>query len=307
MLRSTLTLSLLASLAVAFLAISHSPPAEAAARTVSAKTLLAKLEVAPERARYSYDRKKFDHWTIRRGQCDTRETVLAQESKTRVRHGRGCSVIGGRWYDEYTGKSSTVPSRLDVSHRVAMAEAWRSGASNWSADRRRGFANDVGYKHSLLAVGSRVNRAKGDRDPARWLPSRGTCKYVARWVAVKYRWNLKVDAREKSAIEVRLESCGAANTRVSVPTKGKPEKKRIVRARPGNSGSGGSQSAGAGHVRGGVSPASRWNCPAGYPIKGNQSGIYHVPGGAYYSRTTPERCFATEGDAQRAGYRRSMR
>ncbi|MDP9372908.1 MAG: hypothetical protein M3Q65_10765 [Chloroflexota bacterium] len=53
-------------------------------------------------------------------------------------------------------------------------------------------------------------------------------------------------------------------------------------------------------------------CPAGYPIKGNlttSSGdaIYHVPGGAFYDRTIPEECFATEADARAAGYRRSQR
>lgn len=52
-----------------------------------------------------------------------------------------------------------------------------------------------------------------------------------------------------------------------------------------------------------------YSCPAGYPIKGNHSSsgewIYHVPGGAYYDRTKPEECFATERDARAAGYRAS--
>ncbi len=51
-----------------------------------------------------------------------------------------------------------------------------------------------------------------------------------------------------------------------------------------------------------------YDCPAGYPIKGNaDSGIYHVPGGQYYSRTKPEDCFSTEAAAQAAGYRASKR
>jgi len=51
-----------------------------------------------------------------------------------------------------------------------------------------------------------------------------------------------------------------------------------------------------------------WDCPAAYPIKGNASSmIYHVPGGAYYSRTKPEQCFATESAARAEGYRRSKR
>lgn len=50
-------------------------------------------------------------------------------------------------------------------------------------------------------------------------------------------------------------------------------------------------------------------CPSSHPIKGNNSSsgefIYHVPGGSFYERTHPEVCFATEDEAQAAGYRAS--
>jgi hypothetical protein len=44
-------------------------------------------------------------------------------------------------------------------------------------------------------------------------------------------------------------------------------------------------------------------------IKANEtSGIYHVPGGALYARTTSKvRCFDTEAEAQAAGFRKSIR
>jgi hypothetical protein len=45
-------------------------------------------------------------------------------------------------------------------------------------------------------------------------------------------------------------------------------------------------------------------CPSGYPIKGNSnSRIYHVPGGRFYERTVPERCYASATDAEADGYR----
>lgn len=45
-------------------------------------------------------------------------------------------------------------------------------------------------------------------------------------------------------------------------------------------------------------------CPDGYPIKANdKSGIYHVPGGRFYDRTVPERCYADTEDAEADGYR----
>jgi hypothetical protein len=43
------------------------------------------------------------------------------------------------------------------------------------------------------------------------------------------------------------------------------------------------------------------------PIKGGNSGIYHLPGGAFYERTTnPVTCFATPEDAIEAGFRQSQ-
>ena len=57
--------------------------------------------------------------------------------------------------------------------------------------------------------------------------------------------------------------------------------------------------------------AERWRepingeCPDGYPIKVAKSGIYHVPGGRSYERTTAERCYMSTDDAEAAGYRRA--
>ena len=49
-------------------------------------------------------------------------------------------------------------------------------------------------------------------------------------------------------------------------------------------------------------------CPATHPIKGNaQSGIFHVPGGMSYDRTVPERCYASEADAEADGFRKAKR
>src|SRR5215204_6162374 len=55
-------------------------------------------------------------------------------------------------------------------------------------------------------------------------------------------------------------------------------------------------------------PLAGGDCPSEAPIKGNaSSGIYHVPGGQFYDTTNAEECFATESDAQDAGYRASRR
>ena len=47
-------------------------------------------------------------------------------------------------------------------------------------------------------------------------------------------------------------------------------------------------------------------CPDGYPVKVNtRSGIAHEPGGRFYDRTVPDRCYATAADAEADGYRRA--
>ena len=49
-------------------------------------------------------------------------------------------------------------------------------------------------------------------------------------------------------------------------------------------------------------------CPVTHPVKGNAgSGIFHVPGGMSYDRTIPERCYATEADAEADGFRKAKR
>jgi hypothetical protein len=66
-------------------------------------------------------------------------------------------------------------------------------------------------------------------------------------------------------------------------------------------------------ARPGVSPQDAWTCPLSHPIKGNfttYSGercIHHLPGGQFYGKTKPERCYAMEADAVKDGCRRSKR
>jgi hypothetical protein len=53
-------------------------------------------------------------------------------------------------------------------------------------------------------------------------------------------------------------------------------------------------------------PNADGTCPASHPIKAKlSSGIYHVPGGANYERTKPDRCYADESAAASDGLRRS--
>lgn len=55
-----------------------------------------------------------------------------------------------------------------------------------------------------------------------------------------------------------------------------------------------------------VLPNDDGSTPDTHPIKVNgRSGIFHLPGGRFYSRTTPERCYATPEEAEADGYRQA--
>ena len=50
------------------------------------------------------------------------------------------------------------------------------------------------------------------------------------------------------------------------------------------------------------------SCPSGYPVKAKLSSkIFHVPGGANYERTNPDRCYRDEAAAQADGLRKAAR
>jgi hypothetical protein len=80
------------------------------------------------------------------------------------KQGDDCALTGGEWLSYYDGKTVTDPSRLDIDHMVPLAEAWDSGAAEWTAERREAYANDLGAEHSLVAVTAKSNRSKGDKD-----------------------------------------------------------------------------------------------------------------------------------------------
>lgn len=180
--------------------------------------VLNSLPVSPEQAA-GYDRDLFRHWSDPDGNgCDTRDDVLIDERITGAVI--GCAVIGGAWSSTYDGFRTSDPGAFDIDHVVPLKEAWDSGAWRWNASTRERFANDLDYPGALIAVSASSNRSKSDRDPAEWLPERGLCLYAKTWIAVKFRWRLAVDSREKSELTRILRGCS--------PTMRVPSVARII-------------------------------------------------------------------------------
>jgi hypothetical protein len=97
---------------------------------------------------------------------------------------------------------------VDIDHVVALAEAWRSGAAEWTTDRREEFANDLDNSQ-LMAASASSNRSKGDQDPADWQPEVDSfhCTYARMWIGSKHAWELSVDTDEVTALETMLDTC----------------------------------------------------------------------------------------------------
>lgn len=175
-----------------------------------AVVLLDAIPVRAERPR-GYEREDWPHWRDADHDCrNARQEVLAEESLERVRwSANGCRVTGGLWRGAYTGEVVGDPGELDVDHLVPLAEAYRSGGYGWDRERRAAYANDLGDGRTLIAVGLAANRSKGGQGPEAWLPPQAgyRCRYAADWVAVKARWGLSVDERERVALGHLLESC----------------------------------------------------------------------------------------------------
>lgn len=204
--RKLVLASLTAVITTLVVGVGPAPEAAAAGESYSAPLVTAvnDLPVAAE-VRTGYSRDKFRHWVDADGDgCSTRYEVLDVESETSVT----CSnLAGGRWFSYYDRVSWTDPSRIDIDHMVALAEAWDSGARNWTTAQREAYANDLGDYRSLVGVTDSVNQSKGDQDIAEWLPTYDRCRYLREFVAVKIRWRLTVNSGEKTAMQDLAAGC----------------------------------------------------------------------------------------------------
>ncbi|MFJ5588552.1 HNH endonuclease family protein [Streptomyces noursei] len=178
------------------------PPSAAVARAE-----LATLHVAAPHSMNGYSRAKFPHWIKQHGECDTREVVLARDGED-VKQDEKCRAISGTWFSEYDAKVFHVSGQLDIDHVVPLANAWRSGADEWTTPERRTFANDLVHSQ-LIAVSASSNRQKGDQSPDQWAPPRHAywCTYARAWTDVKHLYHLNITEPEKAKLSAMLDTC----------------------------------------------------------------------------------------------------
>jgi hypothetical protein len=187
------------------------PDAAPTAPIGTARRALAALAVKGRAPKTGYSRERFGHgWSSVNG-CDTRDRMLRRDLIRRTfAAGDTCAVQRGQLNDPYTAAAITFvrggASDIEIDHVVALGDAWQKSAQQWSRGRRVQFANDP---LNLLSVDGSTNRQKGDGDAATWLPPNKSfrCRYVARQVAVKRKYDAWVTRAEHDAIARVLATC----------------------------------------------------------------------------------------------------
>lgn len=160
----------------------------------------------------SYDRSKFgEGWAQVQG-CDVRNLILRQSLKNVRLYEDGCLVLSGVLEeDPYTGKrieftrGQDTSDDIQIDHIVALSNSWVTGAQQMTGTERIQFANDP---LNLLAVDGPANQEKSNSDASEWLPRKEfRCRYIARQIAVKLKYDLWITQPEQSAMNRTLNSC----------------------------------------------------------------------------------------------------
>lgn len=173
---------------------------------------LGQLAVAERTNGSDYQRSAFsDDWAERNG-CDMRNRVLQRDLVDTVLAEDNCTVLSGTLtrgpysqeeirFERGIGSSNAI----HIEHIVAVSDAWQKGAQKLSTEKRQQFYNDP---LNLIAVDGPTNIQKGSQDAAGWLPDAAyRCRYIARQIAVKQRYNLWLSPAEHRAMSRQLQKC----------------------------------------------------------------------------------------------------
>lgn len=150
---------------------------------------------------------------------NTRAEVLIRDatdaSKITFSPGNPCQVTKGDWLDPYTGDRFKLAKAVQIDHVVPLKNAYRSGAHQWTKERRCHYSNFLLDPVHLLTVSGRENMSKGDSGPNSYLPPNDAyvCSYLRNWMQIKAVWSLGFTDVEANAVHGALTAyrCDASH------------------------------------------------------------------------------------------------
>lgn len=180
-----------------------------------ASYVLTQLPVQSPADGSTYERTEqfYSSWPSIEG-CSLRQRIIKRDFAGATLDTDNCTVIAGLYTDPYSGEElefhekSAISRGVQIDHVVALSNAWQTGAQNLSDDERYDLATDP---LNLIAAGAEANQDKSDGDASEWLPPNRAfrCEYVARQIAVKYKYHLWVTEPEYAAMITVLTDCPA--------------------------------------------------------------------------------------------------
>ncbi|KLU81117.1 hypothetical protein MAPG_00212 [Magnaporthiopsis poae ATCC 64411] len=178
--------------------------------STEAKSVLAQLKVSPGGSTYGYSLAQFGSVQMRTDKCDTEEIVRWRDASANAQVDDKCSLVMGTWTSPWDGVTwpSSQADKISVERLITPLNAWISGASAWTAEKRQLFLNDL-ERPELWAVTKTLGTTRGDKTPEAWKPPLSTarCNYAVAWVDVKGYWGLSVTQAEKTALLSMLNVC----------------------------------------------------------------------------------------------------
>lgn len=158
-----------------------------------------------------YKRSDWPHWKDMDNDCqNARMEALIRDSLKPVKFKsfwKKCKVVSGEWLCPYTGETYYKASDIDIDHMIPLANAHRSGAENWSREKKKIFANDP---ENLFSVEDNANQSKGDKGPEEWKPPLKSYwqEYARQWIYIKEKYDLKYAPGELEALGEMLKETG---------------------------------------------------------------------------------------------------
>lgn len=150
-----------------------------------------------------YVRSDWEHWTDKDKDCqNTRQEILIERSLFKVKlNKKGCTVSQGKWMDYYHPEEHFLARNVDIDHLIPLKHAHDSGASHWSKEEKKLFANDL---ENLVITNRSYNRMKGAKTIAEWLPINKdrACRYIKDWIHIKKKYNLRLEEAEWKTIQL---------------------------------------------------------------------------------------------------------
>ena len=164
------------------------------------------LIISPSYAKYSRAEWQYGKDTKKNCISTRGEVLIARSMEPVVMNKSKCSVRSGKWADYYYPEFHTMASEVEIDHVVSLKNAHDNGGADWSAAKKRKFANDT---TNLVITKKTYNRIKGAHGIDGWLPVHKAyaCKYVRDWLKIKKKYSLGITIPERKAADALKGHC----------------------------------------------------------------------------------------------------